>query len=96
MNNKLLCQDDTIKQTIYVKNTGTGELTIDSVRLMKGNDGFIIQKGTLPLKVKPNDSTAVTIIFTNPPSLGIKRDTLIVYSNARNDSCQYLMQLPFD
>lgn len=86
MNNKLLCQDDTIKQTIYVKNTGTGELTIDSVRLMKGNDGFTIQKGTLPLKVKPNDSTAVTIIFTNPPSLGIKRDTLIVYSNARNDS----------
>ncbi|MGA1278341.1 MAG: hypothetical protein ACO30P_07970 [Candidatus Kapaibacteriota bacterium] len=82
----LICKEDTIKQSLYLKNTGSGMLRIDSLRMKNSKQGFSYQFTNLPANVKPGDSVLITITFTNAPRLGILQDTLIAYSNARNDS----------
>jgi hypothetical protein len=82
----LICKEDTIKQSLYLKNTGSGMLRIDSLRMKNSKQGFSYQFTKLPANVKPGDSVLITITFTNAPRLGILQDTLIAYSNARNDS----------
>ena len=87
LSNPLLCSDDTVYHTLIIKNKGNGPLIIDSAYWQQKNKGFFtVKTQNYPITVKAGDSIRIFIAFANVKQQGIYYDTLIVNSNAKNDS----------
>lgn len=87
LSNPLLCSDDTVYHTLIIKNKGNGPLIIDSAYWQQKNKGFFtVKTQSYPITVKAGDSIRIFIAFANVKQQGIYYDTLIVNSNAKNDS----------
>jgi len=69
--------NDTIDWQMWVKNTGSANLVIDSVEL---EPPFAVVSPTLPETISSSDSSEFTIRF-NPPDIGYFSDTMRIYSN---------------
>ena len=83
----LLCSDDTVFNIINIKNKGNGVLTIDSAFWESKNNGFFtVKTQNYPINVKAGDSIQITIGFAKVNQKGTYFDTLIISSNAKNDS----------
>jgi len=83
----LLCSDDTVFNIINIKNKGNGVLTIDSAFWECKNNGFFtVKTQNFPINVKAGDSIQITIGFAKVNQKGTYLDTLIISSNAKNDS----------
>ena len=83
----VICKDDTIWQNILIRNTGSGILTIDSMKFKGINPGFSITKPTVfPVIVRSGDSINVTVAFNSNGKPDLYKDSLIIFSNAVNDS----------
>jgi len=83
----LLCSDDTVFNIINIKNKGNGVLTIDSTFWESKNNGFFtVKTQNFPINVKAGDSIQITIGFAKVNQKGTYLDTLIISSNAKNDS----------
>ena len=83
----LLCSDDTVFNIINIKNKGNGVLTIDSAFWESKNNGFFtVKTQNFPINVKAGDSIQITIGFAKVNQKGTYFDTLIISSNAKNDS----------
>ena len=83
----LLCSDDTVFNIINIKNKGNGVLTIDSAYWESKNNGFFtVKTQNFPINVKAGDSIQITIGFAKVNQKGTYFDTLIISSNAKNDS----------
>jgi len=87
MSTPLLCTDDTVFTAINIKNKGNGVLSIDSAYWESKNNGFFtVDTQNYPINVKAGDSIQITIGFTKINPKGSLFDTLIISSNAQNDS----------
>ena len=70
-----------------IKNKGNGVLTIDSAYWESKNNGFFtVKTQNFPINVKAGDSIQITIGFAKVNQKGTYFDTLIISSNAKNDS----------
>ncbi|MBK8807413.1 MAG: choice-of-anchor D domain-containing protein [Bacteroidales bacterium] len=70
--------DKTVSQQLTIKNIGTKEIIVDSIKLYNGSE---FKLGTLstPFTLKPADQKILTISFS-PDSSGIRTDSLLIYS----------------
>lgn len=83
----VICKEDTITRNIQIRNIGSGALTIDSMRFKGTVPGFAISKPSIfPLIVRAGDSIEITVIFQSNGIPIVSNDSLIIFSNARNDS----------
>jgi hypothetical protein len=87
MSTPLICTNDTVFTAINIKNKGNGILSIDSTYWESKNNGFFtVDTQNYPINVKAGDSIQITIGFTKVNQKGLLFDTLIIRSNAKNDS----------
>lgn len=83
----VICKGDTISQNILIRNTGSGALTIDSMKFKGITQGFAIAKPTLfPIIVRSGDSIDITVSFNSNGQPNLYDDSLVIFSNARNDT----------
>jgi len=70
-------ENSELSQLHSIINTGSADLTIDSI---KGMDGFFSLETTIPIIISPKDTGYVNIKFS-PDSTEIYEDTMYIYSN---------------
>jgi hypothetical protein len=77
----LLCAGQERFDTVIVRNTGDGALTITSVGFAQGTQGFRLfapPPTWFPVVVAPGDSLPLVVAFRAPASQGVFRDTLVI------------------
>ncbi|MDZ4121145.1 MAG: FG-GAP-like repeat-containing protein, partial [Candidatus Cloacimonadaceae bacterium] len=70
-------------QTLTIRNTGLGNLTLDSIDLLGLDSAFSLVHVHTPVTIAPNAIHSIELLFS-PLSNGIISDSLVVMSNAVN------------
>ncbi len=76
---------------LWIKNTGTADLVINTINLLQTNSPFSIQEITLPITVAAFDSLSINLLFT-PQVMGAVTDSLFIGNNSHNHPF-YALQL---
>lgn len=69
--------------SLWLKNSGTADLVINSISLQQANPAFSIQPITMPITIASTDSARIDLLFT-PQGLGQTTDSLLVSNNSQN------------
>lgn len=80
----LLKPNQTLTRTVTLTNESPNEVTIKRFELKSGNQGFTMEKVTLPFTMKPGEKRDITFTFTKPDD-GVYLDQIGI-----GDECQFV------